>query len=112
MEPKEQRTQMVEENITSKVKSERMAVKKTLGSIVSFTGGFGLGFMGKEMFGREYMTMINDLKYSKGLGYILPGLFGALQTRIFGGNVPRVLLNISAAEIGYLLGCNFGKRDF
>jgi len=102
MEQKEQRNHM----------SHKRVGGKTLGAIISLVGGFGLGLSGKMIYGNEVMDMINDLKYSKGLGYMIPAILGTLETYVFKGNVGNLLLNISLAEIGYVLGCNLGKNSF
>ena len=82
--------------------------KKTLNGILSFIGGFGLGALGSIVCGRDYMDMINDLNYFKGLGYMFPALGGTIFTASKEGGPLDYLINIGAAETGYVLGSKIG----
>lgn len=94
----------LKEVVIEKIEAYIYSGKRTLASIISFAGGFGLGAFSSIFFGKDFTDMINDLEYSRGLGYIIPGLYGSMIAHNHDLKTLDYLMNISVAEAGYILG--------
>ena len=76
-------------------------------TITSFIGGLALGTTSSIFLGRDFTDMVNDFRYSSGVGYMIPAIYGALVTDKKSKFI-KYLINISAAEAGYVIGSKFG----